>query len=1401
MWRFGDVNKAVEAVDYELKFDKIVWRDEQHANDVKNFLKNNAGSWTLVFDVYDDGSEILRGADAEKAIREKIALSKNSVADSEFVEDVSENNQSDIQTQTSENISLEDLLKDATIEPVIYTSPDTGEIYHTHYPDGFSVEYSTFNIRDGYHGNGNSSGYEYSSKSFRDAFQYVQNHKNDTDKFFLGNDDVVAHYKIIKNNPHPLALGETLFDFNFSTKQETFFDEKIKDFVKDIVPEKISEVTKKTPYEIAFDTFELIKQKYNNNEISIDQAVYDADFALQQFKNSSMILDSRKVDTLQSFVDSLLVEQKEFQKNSADTLEINFDKKILEEANSNDSNLEHFSNYFSSMEKVLKRYNQGVISIDQAVSDSKIIVENWKNSLIIADTELNNKRLKILQTFSQYFIDKQNNISQNVSDADTADTKFFEIVTPNGDNYFYSATSNLDLAIHQGAIVDERNHILAQCSDDDSAEKIIEEIQKKFKLGEHSFVISLPEKISEQNKSKYLLRRQGKYGDVSNFSYEDFETAMQNAKNDIDNGSFVNVQIFNDSNEICFEWNIGDKKITEKFEVGTFTHSKTGESIPSVKLTEKVDRDTYFKLNALAKNHGGSYSKFAKQFLFKTSDERDAFITDSAKIFETSQPEIISDFADENSTPVESLDDAVVQKNISPAESQTDNPFYKMVDYTNDFNQSFHDNFKFVTDDNDSVIDIIDKKIDDPENVVIDVPSEEISQNDDEKTFQQILTEDAAQIRGHSLEKNIFRKNLLAIRTLKRLESEDRLPNAEEFKILQDFSGFGAIPHAFDKDNPDWYREAWLLHSALTDDEYNSLRASSLNAYYTPSEVVNSIFNALEKMGFESDNILEPSVGIGNFFKHMPDDMKKSSHLFGVELDSITSRIAQKIFPDAEISEQGFETTTYLNNSFDVAIGNVPFGDYRINDKQYGSPLIHDFFIAKMLDQVRAGGLVAVVTHKDTMDKLDNSARKLFARKADLVRAFRLPNNTFKDSKTSVTTDLLIFKKLDKERDTFDELPNWVDTANFNDDDDISINRYFLDNPDDVIGTLEKVSSPYGFDLACKPSENLPLADTLKNLTDSLQKNYIAVENLPTPKQIDSVNNIQPLSFFVEDNEFKFFDGEKTEVVKIPSSDRELILQAINIRNSVRNILNIQLENGTDSELSFAQDNLKFAYDHFVKKFGRIQLNSKLKKLFKKDSSYYLLCSLENFDKDKNFVGVSEIFSERTITIHEKPTHADNSVEALMISMQEHGKVSIPYISSLTDKSEQEIISELEFDRIYFDFKKQEYQLAEEFLSGDIRQKIDDLQDKLSSIDSEFFSDISKKILNFHDDITQYEPKNDIEREILNSESYRYFDFSQNPELEKYILENQKNYPLLVHVAAIQGSFANADSEISRACW
>ena len=1579
MWRFGDVNKAVEAIDYELKFDKIVWRDEQQANEVKNLLKNNAENWNLVFDVYDDGSEILRGADAEKAIREKISNSKNSVADSEFDEDFSENNLSDIQTQISENISHEnsvaDLLKDATIEPVIYTSPDTGEIYHTHYPDGFSVEYSTFNIRDGYHGNGNSSGYEYSSKSFRDAFQYVQNHKNDTDKFFLGNDDVVAHYKIIKNNPHPLALGVTLFDFNFSTKQETFFDEKIKDFVKDIVPEKISEVPEKTPYEIAFDTFEDIKQKYNNHEISIDQAVSDADFTLQQFKNSSMILDSRKVDTLQSFVDSLVNEQKEIQKNSTDTPEINFDKKILDEANSPDSNLEHFSNYFSSMEKVLKRYNQGDISIYQAVSDSKIIVENWKNSLIIADSELNNKRLKILQTFSQYFIDKQNNISQNVSDTDTADKKFFilvysnqsgeseqnaefiaqyefdtaqeaydsvfdiknsvgddfykleivdsedlnrvyyrldelgrghviedfnvklsesdakslqmtndffasknndkifEIVTPNGESYHYSATADLDLAIHSGAIVDERNHILVQCSDDDSAGKILADIQNAFNSGKNSFEISLPEKISEQNKSKYLLRRQGRYGDVSNFFYEDFETAMRNAKNDINNGTFVNVQIFNDSNEIFFEWNIGDKNTTEKFEIGTFTHTKTNEKIPSAKLTEKVDRDTYLKLNSLAKNHGGSYSKFAKQFLFKTSDERDAFIANSAKIFEnnfeTSQPEIISDVADENSTQVESLDDSVVQKNISPAESQTDNPFDKMVAYTNDFNQSFDENFEFVTDENDSVIDIIDKKTDEsavtesnnekfgdeviipevledkildevpleavknsdeqnisssdtksnekvhqfltdieqkyenytselPKNVVIDVPFEEISQNDNEKIFQQILTEDAAQIRGNSLEKNIFRKNLLAIRTLKRLESEDRLPNADELKILQDFSGFGAIPNAFDKDNPDWYREAWLLHSALTDDEYNSLRASSLNAYYTPPEVVNSIFNALEKMGFESGNILEPSVGIGNFFKNMPDDMKNSSHLFGVELDSITSRIAQKIFPDAEISEQGFETTTYLNNSFDVAFGNVPFGDYRINDKQYGSPLIHDYFIAKMLDQVRAGGLVAVVTHKGTMDKGDNSARKLFAKKADLVRAFRLPNNTFKNSKTSVTTDILIFQKLDKERDIFDELPNWVHTAPFNGDDDISINRYFLDNPDDVIGTFEKVSSPYGFDLTCKPSENLPLAETLENLTNTLQKNFTAVENLPVPKQIDSADKIQPLSFFVEDNEFKFFDGEKTEVVKIPSSDRELILQAINIRNAVRNILNIQLENGSDSELSFAQDNLKFAYDHFVKNFGRIQLNAKLKKLFKKDSAYYLLCSLENYDKDKNFVGVSEIFSERTVTIHEKPTHADNSAEALMISMQEQGKVSIPYISSLTDKSEHEIISELEFDRIFFDFKKQEYQIAEEFLSGDIRQKIDDLQDKLFSIDNEFSADISKKILNFHDDITHYEPKNELERAILNAESYRYFDFSQNPELEKYIFENQKNYQLLVHVAAKQGSFTNSDSEISK---
>ena len=314
--------------------------------------------------------------------------------------------------------------------------------------------------------------------------------------------------------------------------------------------------------------------------------------------------------------------------------------------------------------------------------------------------------------------------------------------------------------------------------------------------------------------------------------------------------------------------------------------------------------------------------------------------------------------------------------------------------------------------------------------------------------LQTILAEDMLAIRGNSIEKNIFRKNVIAIRTLQQIEREKRPATPEELQALKEYAGFGGIPKAFDKNDANWNREAWLLRSMLTDKEYNAARGSVLNAHYTSDAIVQNIYSGLENLGFNQGTILEPSMGVGGFFGNMPDEMRSSSHLYGVELDSLTGRMAKAIYPDAEINIQGFEDTRYLNNSFDLAVGNVPFGDYHVNDKGYNEHhfLIHDYFIAKMLDQVRPNGLVAVITSKGTLDKQDSRARRYFARRAELVRAIRLPNNAFKNARTEVTCDILFFRKLDRIRDE-ENLPNWVNVHAFNGERDITINNYFAEHP------------------------------------------------------------------------------------------------------------------------------------------------------------------------------------------------------------------------------------------------------------------------------------------------------------------------------------------------------------------
>ena len=682
------------------------------------------------------------------------------------------------------------------------------------------------------------------------------------------------------------------------------------------------------------------------------------------------------------------------------------------------------------------------------------------------------------------------------------------------------------------------------------------------------------------------------------------------------------------------------------------------------------------------------------------------------------------------------------------------------------------------------------------EDSTTETPTEDVTPD-----LQTILAEDMAVIRGNSVEKNIFRKNVIAIRTLQQIEREKRPATPEELQALKEYAGFGWIPKAFDKNDPNWNREAWLLQSMLTDKEYNAARASTLNAHYTSSNIVQGIYNGLENLGFNGGTILEPSMGVGGFFGNMPDEMKSSSHLYGVELDFLTGRIAKAIYPDAEINVQGFEDTRYLNNSFDLAVGNVPFGDYHVNDKGYNEHhfLIHDYFIAKMLDQVRPNGLVAVITSKGTLDKQDSRARRYFAHRADLVRAIRLPNNAFKNARTEVTSDILFFRKLDKIRDE-ENLPNWVNVHSFNDERDITINNYFTEHPEDVLGKLEKTSTAFGFDLTCKADENRSIDESLRDAMQSMPKIYKpSATALPLPQQIPNVEDKRSSSFFIENGELKFYDGIKVESVKINAKDRAQMLLARDMRDSVRKVIDIQVNDGSDADLENAQKTLNDVYDKYIKIYGHICEDASLKKLFGNDSAYPLLRSLEEYDK-KGYKGKSPIFSKRMIEPHQKPSHADSPADALAISMQEVGRVELDYMKALTGQTEEEIIKALEFDRIFFDFQKKEYQLAEEYLSGDVRAKIEATEIEIQQIDAEIDRKIASAVLKIGNPPT-YEPKNELEKKIIESnpnlEHYfsfaNYYDEKEKIRYSDYIETQKDNRDFMLQVALRQGIYSGRD--------
>ena len=565
-----------------------------------------------------------------------------------------------------------------------------------------------------------------------------------------------------------------------------------------------------------------------------------------------------------------------------------------------------------------------------------------------------------------------------------------------------------------------------------------------------------------------------------------------------------------------------------------------------------------------------------------------------------------------------------------------------------------------------------------------------------------------------------FDRNLAAVRLLKSLEAADRPATAEEQQVLSQYVGWGGMASAFSPDN----RRYEQLRSLLTEDEYKAARASVLNAHYTSPTIIRAIYDAAAQFGFENGKILEPSMGVGNFFGMLPEHMK-DSQLTGVELDSISGRIARKLYPNADIKITGYENTKFADNSFDCAVGNVPFGDYSLHDKRYDKEhlLIHDYFFVKSLDKVRPGGVVAFVTSKGTLDKANPAARRLMAERADLLGAIRLPNTAFKaNAGASVTTDILFLQK----RDTPPEqLPAWTETGK--NADGMELNNYFLQHPEMILGTMQEVTTQYGKDTACVPDPNVELEDLLSAAVLHLghenvfQSNTLIEDDVfqsntqepPAPETADvfqsntPMEELRPFSYAVQDGKLMFKEADGNLVPsEMNATAVKRAISMIGIRDAVRNLIEAQRDGCDDEQFHALQADLTQNYDTFVKEFGNIHKRGN-KLAFRKDAGYPLLLALEKLDDEQNVIGKTAIFSKRTISPHIVVTHADTPEDALGLSLAERGKIDFAYMSALLDGMPQEQITTALRQQIFLDPQTQEWQPADEYLSGNVRAKLD----------------------------------------------------------------------------------------------
>ena len=570
---------------------------------------------------------------------------------------------------------------------------------------------------------------------------------------------------------------------------------------------------------------------------------------------------------------------------------------------------------------------------------------------------------------------------------------------------------------------------------------------------------------------------------------------------------------------------------------------------------------------------------------------------------------------------------------------------------------------------------------------------------------------------GEGGAKQKYARNIEAIRTLFQLEQEHRGATAEEQQVLSQYVGWGGLADAFDPSKDSWAKEYAELKGLLSEDEYAAARSSTLNAHYTSPVVIRSIYDAVEKMGFRSGNILEPSMGVGNFFGMLPDTMQ-DSRLYGVELDSITGRIAKKLYPQADITVAGFETTD-RRDFFDLAVGNVPFGQYKVNDKAYNKLgfSIHNYFFAKAIDQVRPGGVVAFVTSRYTMDSKDSTARKHMAERADLLGAIRLPNNAFKaNAGTEVVSDIIFLQKRDRPADIE---PAWVQLGKT--EDGFAINQYFVDHPEMVLGELTTESTQYGREeLTVAPIEGANLADQLAEAVQHIEGQYTAAE-VDTPdiaeeeatrRTLPADPDVKNFSYTVVDGEVFYRENSVMTQLELSDTAKGRVTGMVELRQIVNELIDQQLNDYPDEDIKATQEHLNAAYDAFTAKYGLLN-DRKNGRLFEQDSSYYLLCSLENLDEQGQLKSKAAMFTKRTIRPERTVTSVDTPSEALAVSIGEHGKVDLPYMAELlgTPGEYGRIIAELSgviFKDPAADPTDPEagWQMADEYLSGDVRAKL-----------------------------------------------------------------------------------------------